>query len=235
MNYSNHPKKPNKNKNFYFLQLSTIPTLNLLKSVNIMIIFAIISLAQSYDYHTLEVTWRPSDCKFSKCTNGYISEDFNIHGLWPDFWNGTYPSYCKKIPFNITEETKKQMKIYWKSFKGGDPSNFWQYEWNKHGTCMNPLLSCDDYFAKTLKLFNDMDIMKKLNDSGILPCNLKKYRIQTIVSAFNKKTIVQCRKLGESYLLTALRICYDLTFNVIDCVESQKKCGNEVFFPSITS
>ena len=76
-----------------------------------MLLLALLSLVIAYDYQSLEITWRPTDCKFNKCELGYVSDDFNIHGLWPDYFNGSYPHDCKNLPFDITAETKELLKF----------------------------------------------------------------------------------------------------------------------------
>lgn len=197
-----------------------------------MLLLALVYSVIAYDYQSLEITWRPTDCKFNKCEPGYVSDDFNIHGLWPDYFNGSYPQFCKELPFNITTETREVLKVYWRSFKK-DYESFWVHEWKKHGTCMEPLLTCDNYFLKTVKIFQEINIMKRFNDKGVFPCNLKKYSIETLSSSFEKKTLFFCKKKNDAYYLSAVHVCYDLDFNVIDCVQNQYKCGTGVFIPSI--
>lgn len=59
------------------------------------------------------------------------------------------------------------MSVYWKDFKGDD-EDFWEHEWNKHGTCIStlepecytnysPQQDVVDYFQKTVDLFKGLN------------------------------------------------------------------------------
>jgi len=97
-------------------------------------------------------------------------EDWNR----PDLCDGSYPSYCTAAPryYNIssilTEASQtdllEDMNTFWLP-NSGTPENFWQHEWNKHGTCVNTLApSCYgegynagdevvDFFTRAVALF----------------------------------------------------------------------------------
>lgn len=105
----------------------------------------------------------------------YRSLDGNISR--PDNCNGTYEAYCDPTReyTNITSIISESgraglldyMKIYWKDYKGDD-EDFWEHEWDKHGTCISTLepkcysnyasqQDVVDYFAKTVELFQDLN------------------------------------------------------------------------------
>jgi ribonuclease T2 len=59
------------------------------------------------------------------------------------------------------------MSTYWKDYKGDD-EDFWEHEWNKHGTCIStlepncytnyaPQQDVVDYFQKTVDLFKELN------------------------------------------------------------------------------
>lgn len=63
---------------------------------------------------------------------------FEIHGLWPNRNDTTYPSYCTNEAFDIRkiESLYSMLVEYWHDFDHPtDPSYFWSHEWTKHGTC----------------------------------------------------------------------------------------------------
>lgn len=74
------------------------------------------------------------------------ADSWTLHGLWPDLCDGTYPTFCSFAPQykNITAilEAAEQtdlldyMNTYWLP-NSGTAENFWEHEWNKHGTCIN--------------------------------------------------------------------------------------------------
>ncbi|KAI9085213.1 hypothetical protein K1719_032846 [Acacia pycnantha] len=70
--------------------------------------------------------------------------EFTIHGLWPDYNDGTYPSCCSRSDFDPKEISTltKALEQYWPSLSCGSPStchgtrgSFWAHEVVKHGTC----------------------------------------------------------------------------------------------------
>ena len=48
----------------------------------------------NFDYLQLTIRWPPSFCNYGHCKKGAIMYSWDIHGLWPDFKNGSYPQFC---------------------------------------------------------------------------------------------------------------------------------------------
>lgn len=75
-----------------------------------------------------------------------------IHGLWPDYCDGTYPQFCTaesgipqysgadidNILAKYAPDTLDYLHVYFKD-NTGDDASFRSHEWNKHGTCYNAL------------------------------------------------------------------------------------------------
>lgn len=133
-------------------------------------------------------------------------DSWTIHGLWPDYCDGSYPQSCdsSRAYSNISdilsaggaEETLSYMEKYWKDYKGDDES-FWEHEWSKHGTCVStlepdcytsykPTEEVVDYFDRTVSLFKSLPTYDWLADAGITPGS-KKYSIDKIQSTLDKK------------------------------------------------
>jgi ribonuclease T2 len=97
-----------------------------------------------------------------------------VNGYRPDLCDGSYDQFCTAAPqyHNITaiieasgnSDLMNDMETYWLPNRG-TLENFWEHEWNKHGTCINTL-SPDcygdgyvagqevvDFFAKAVELF----------------------------------------------------------------------------------
>ena len=88
-------------------------------------------------------------------TTGDISNThFTIHGLWPQFNQTTYPTYCKTITFNVDELKPiiDDLNKYWYSSQEKN-SDFWEHEYKKHGTCMFDQMNELQYFQKALDLY----------------------------------------------------------------------------------
>lgn len=95
---------------------------------------------------------------------------YGIHGLWPQYSDDNYPSFCKDVSFDydILKPILPELEEYWYSSQGSG-EKFWSHEWKKHGSCMfvesnvtTELL----YFQKTLELYHEaikISIPKKMN------------------------------------------------------------------------
>ena len=81
-------------------------------------------------------------------------EGWSIHGLWAQYNKNQYPTFCKKVNFDINklEPILKELNEKWYSEDKNE--NFWKHEWEKHGSCMFIELNELEYFEKTLELFD---------------------------------------------------------------------------------
>ena len=87
-----------------------------------------------------------------------IKEDdecFSIHGLWPQYNNFSYPSYCKPVDFSLEalEPIMGELKNKWYSNRGSDQT-FWNHEYKKHGSCVFTPMTEFEYFKKTCDLYD---------------------------------------------------------------------------------
>ena len=95
---------------------------------------------------------------------------YTIHGLWPQYSDNTWPSFCKDIPFNIDKlkPLEKKLLEYWELPKDHDKLeiSFWSHEWKKHGTCMftSPPMTEFEYFSKAIELYEY--VIENLNIEG---------------------------------------------------------------------
>jgi len=107
-----------------------------------------------------------------KCNN---SDDWSIHGLWLDYSNGSYPSFCSTMEFgNLSKGLENEMEKKWYSCEGGD-SSFWNHELQKHGSCIRDYiikgLDSNRYFSDTLKMYDGMEsVMDYVCNSNSTQC-----------------------------------------------------------------
>lgn len=195
-----------------------------------MFIFLLIQQILSYDFNAFVIEWKPSICKTTSCVSGYESTAFNIHGMWPTNWSGTNPAFCQSTPFSISSDTQKLLMTCWLS-NSGAPSDFWNHEWSKHGTCMSPTLTCDQYFSKTANYFFSIDVQGNLEKVGIVPSNTQTYSITKALAAFQKTPLFTCQRVSTNYLLISVEICLDSNFNIINCQGTQGDCGTGFLMP----
>jgi ribonuclease T2 len=92
----------------------------------------------NFDYYVLALTWVPAFC----ATNSDPQEcgknmGFALHGLWPQYASGDYPSNCAQVA--LTPAARDTFETIYASPK------MIEHEWSKHGTCSG--LAPADYFT----------------------------------------------------------------------------------------
>ena len=111
----------------------------------------------------------------------YENDTWSIHGLWPQYNDGKYPSFCKEVEFDINalQPIIDRLNVEWCSDIGSN-DDFWEHEWKKHGSCM----FCENmtefqYFNKALELFeqvkkedNIIEKYKKGTNKSMIPFDL---------------------------------------------------------------
>lgn len=84
------------------------------------------------------------DLALKKCDP---SEEWSIHGWWPEYNKSSWPQFCNSSRFKefngeAIANIRAGLDKYWFSC-GGDDLEFWRHEWDKHGTCVN--LTVEEY------------------------------------------------------------------------------------------
>ncbi|KAA0041985.1 ribonuclease 2-like [Cucumis melo var. makuwa] len=169
---------------------------------------------REFDYFKLALQWPGTICKSTRhccssnacCNRSGAFADFTIHGLWPDYNDGTWPACCNGKNFDEKEirTLLDPLKKYWPSLSCSSPStchgskgSFWAHE--KHGTCSYPVARDEyNYFLTTLNVYFKYNVTKVLNDAGYVPSNTEKYPLGGIISAiqnaFRATPSLECRK-----------------------------------------
>merc|ERR1719502_1474299 len=118
------------------------------------------------DYYVLAYIWEAESCYGSNSYPGcedpqsYWEKYFVVHGLWPQYMKGGYPSNCDDEPFSedaveaVGMDTMIEMWPNVQDAEGSDDyTDFWDHEWTKHGTCSG--LNQTVYFNTTINLVKD--------------------------------------------------------------------------------
>ncbi|RZC80165.1 hypothetical protein C5167_042741 [Papaver somniferum] len=108
----------------------------------------VLSVQQDFDFFYFVQQWPGShQDTVQGCSSkpGKIKSDFGIHGLWPNYVDGTYPTYCdSENPFNPTSISDIEKKLQKNCPVIDCPNNvglkFWGHEWDRHGTCSKSIL-----------------------------------------------------------------------------------------------
>lgn len=143
-----------------------------------------------------------------EAVNDGPQDSTTIHGLWPDYCDGSYPQFCSNVS-GIPEYTGSEIEAvmqkydpalfayYQKYFKdlNGDSTSFLEHEYNKHGTCYTtmrpgcqpklPWISQADYavlnyFRQIAHKFAERPTYNFLQAANILPTTDKNYTLSEI-------------------------------------------------------
>lgn len=188
----------------------------------------------NYDMYVFSRSWIPGFCEFNTqglCQNGTIGNQFTIHGLWPNWKNGSWPQYCNNstLDRDILINTMPDMCRHW-SDNGKPDWDLWSHEWYKHGTCSIGNLfinNCNDYFTTGLWLDMKLNANYKLLSSNILPSVVTSYKKKDIIDIIGATPI--CKKKGDKYILTEVRNYISLNFQNITLPDDDMSCGDDIY------
>ncbi|KAK9707236.1 hypothetical protein RND81_07G182300 [Saponaria officinalis] len=203
--------------------------------------------SQDFDFFYFVQQWPGAYCdtKKSCCypTTGKPEADFGIHGLWPNYNDGSYPSNCDPdSPFDpsLVSDLLSQMKVKWPTLScpSNDGIKFWTHEWDKHGTCSESVLDQHSYFQAALDLQSQLNLLHALTTAGINPDD-RKYSFGDIKDAITNSTgftpAIKCNKdTARSSQLYEIYFCVDTSgTNLIECpLFPRSNCPSRVEFPS---
>ncbi len=111
--------------------------------------------AGDFDYYVMSLSWAPNWCKLTGDSRGDAEcakhgLTFTLHGLWPQYTAGGYPSDCHSSTRDPSKGDTAAMEDIM-----GSAGLAW-HEWQAHGRCSN--LSSDDYLALMRKAYGSVAI-----------------------------------------------------------------------------
>lgn len=106
-----------------------------------------------FDYYLFTLSWSPEYChghpNARQCGGGHPG--FVVHGLWPQFNNGQWPSACSSEPGLSNPSSMLDIM---------PDARLIEHEWTTHGTCSG--LTADQYFSVIRKAWNSIRIPASL-------------------------------------------------------------------------
>uniref|UniRef100_A0A5B7BPK7 Putative intracellular ribonuclease LX-like n=1 Tax=Davidia involucrata TaxID=16924 RepID=A0A5B7BPK7_DAVIN len=210
----------------------------------------VLCVSKDFDFYYFVQQWPGSYCDTKQhcCypSTGKPAEDFSIHGLWPNYNDGSYPSNCDRSSlFTMSEisDLTSRLQKDWPSLAcpSSDGLRFWGHEWNKHGTCSESVLDQHGYFQAALDLKQKANLLQALKNAGIRP-NGKFYSIESIKEAIEEgigyTPYIQCNvdALGN-HQLHQVYLCVDSSgSNFMKCplLPHGGRCGSKIEFPSFS-
>nr|POE59842.1 ribonuclease 3 [Quercus suber] len=184
------------------------------------------------------------DSKHSCCypETGKPVTDFTIHGLWPEYKGGSYPSNCD--PNSVFEKSQlsdlmTNLQKDWPSLScpSSNGFRFWSHEWEKHGTCSESQIDQHDYFEAALNLKKKVNLLQILRIARIEPddgfYSLDNI-VRAIINGIGHTPRIECNKdsHGNSQLYQ-IYFCVDSSGSeIIECpVPPKGRCASKVQFP----
>ncbi|KAI1302369.1 Ribonuclease DdI [Halotydeus destructor] len=202
---------------------------------------------QNFDYLLLAIRWAPSDCHStkSKCVPK-VPQSWLIHGLWPNYWDGSWPQFCCNTdPFNVdnVKSLENDLLAKWANLlKGKSADSLWAHEWDKHGTCSaqsKKLVGEKAYFSSTLNLFATLPVADWFSAANIVPSEDAKYTEAEATAAITKhfpnvvELACQTSEDSKDSVLDTISFCYDkTTLTPIDCPTPKHTCKKGFVYPT---
>ncbi|XP_052710342.1 ribonuclease Oy-like [Crassostrea angulata] len=192
--------------------------------------------AKQFDYFTLALQWPISYCKIhsDRCNLDRMPEVWTIHGLWPSNESKQNRPVCCNNNFDaqqIPQNVRESLKLIWPNLNTDEnDTKFWAQQWWKHGSCaskVNGVENISNYFSKAIELARTYNITEILKNSGITTG--KCYLIENVQCAMMNRTgktakISWTNASCAPGWLSEIWICFDKTFDVIDCPNASMKC-----------
>jgi len=172
----------------------------------------------SFDYFYLVREWNPTFCLEDACKR-LPDNRFTIHGLWPQYAAGKYPSYCNRSePYDsdVLAGIRPWEAFEWPSLTHSD-DHFWSHEWMKHGTCS--AMTQLEFFNKALALNEKYDLMAALNTAGIVPSNKMKYPRKDVSAALKAGLGVEAQVHCFSDEISEIYMCFTKDLEPFDCAQ----------------
>uniref|UniRef100_A0A7I5ECN9 Ribonuclease T(2) n=1 Tax=Haemonchus contortus TaxID=6289 RepID=A0A7I5ECN9_HAECO len=161
--------------------------------------------------------------------------EWSIHGLWPNFKNGSYPQFCdgspRKFDSDLIKSIEGRLLRMWPNlYPAKTAHSFWKHEWEKHGTCSQNHKNLSSellYFRTTMAIDTEYSVGSALERAGIIPRS-EPYHLEDIRDGLMKELShgmhVQLNCLTDKktrqILLGDVRMCIDKSFQPIDCPRS---------------
>ncbi|KAI3950260.1 hypothetical protein MKW92_038528 [Papaver armeniacum] len=180
---------------------------------------SLLSEQREFDYFALSLQWPGTICQHTRhccagngcCRSDNGPTEFTIHGLWPDYNDGTWPACCTETRFDekLISSLRKDLDKYWPSLSCGKPSTcsggrglFWAHE---------AILAAEGY----------------------VPSNSEKYPLGGIVSAVQNAFGATPQVVCSHGAIEELRLCFYKDFKPRDCImnEKHRSCPNYVSMP----
>lgn len=182
-----------------------------------------------FEYYVLSLSWSPSFCatRSGKSDGQQCGADqpsgFVVHGLWPQYEMGGYPSHCP-TPQQMTDDARQSARRIMPS------DRLAAHEWKRHGTCSG--MTAQRYFDRVAQAAGQVRIPAPLQAVDAQ----RSWSVRQVQDLFVQanpdlppgSVRVQCR--GQ--YAAEVRICMDRDLAFRKCgADVKDRCAGAVLFP----
>lgn len=171
--------------------------------------------AGDFDYYVMSLSWTPTWCNLTgdarhspQCKSGR-GFGFTLHGLWPQYADGGYPSFCRTTARNPSQIMSDGMADIM-----GTSGLAW-YQWKKHGRCAG--IPAADYYALARKAYASMNrptVFRKLKRDIKLPASVvEEAFIEANPTLLQNQITITC----QSHKIQEVRICLSKDLKLMKC------------------
>jgi ribonuclease T2 len=176
-----------------------------------------------FDYYLLALSWAPEYChghrSSPECDGSH--RGFVVHGLWPQFQDGRWPSQCSNAPGLSNPSTMLDIM---------PDLRLIAHEWTTHGTCTG--LTAEQYFRVVRKAYRMIGIPPAL----VNPSQTSRQSAAEIKQLFTEANpgltrddiAISC----HNRYLAGVELCLSKTLQPIACQAVRDCNANTIIIPS---
>ncbi|CAI2354981.1 unnamed protein product [Caenorhabditis sp. 36 PRJEB53466] len=177
----------------------------------------------------------PDSCEIPSGT-----PQWTIHGLWPNYENGSYPQNCQGTPKHFDEhlirDIETQLRTVWPNlYPAKSIQSFWKHEYDKHGTCAQSDDRFDTellYFKEVMRVHESINVAEGMASIGPSDKPINADEVLKALSGVTggKQFHFNCLrdKKTKQFLLGDVRLCLNKDLSIRDCPDSRNSRNNRV-------
>ena len=175
----------------------------------------------AFDYYVLSLSWAPNWCAVTGDSRGDAEcgkrgLTFTLHGLWPHYDTGGYPSNCQ----TGTHDPSRYDTAAMEDIMGSDGLAW--HEWKAHGRCSG--LPSDAYLAAMRKAYGSVTIpplfAKVSHPLNVAPTAIEDAFLETNPNLSPADVAVTC----ASGMIQDVRVCLTKDLSPRPCAADVRAC-----------
>ncbi|KAK1376470.1 Ribonuclease T(2) [Heracleum sosnowskyi] len=201
---------------------------------------AVVSIAQDFDFFYFALQWPGSYCDLKRrsCypSTGKPASDFGIHGLWPNYKDGSNCDPDSSFDESKISDLLSNMQKEWPTLSC--PTANGLKFWGRKNMELAPSLF---WISTTLNLKSQVNLLQTLANAGINPDG-EFYSLESIKRAIKQGTgytpSIGCNvNVWNNTQLHEVYMCVDTSgSNLIECpIFPRERCESQIQFPTFSN